>query len=178
MKLLAILFLLKLYACINISIHIEEKYEQKEIKLARVTQKQRSRITKIECDIKYSLFCKRNNLTPLFAKPKFSIRISHYLPIKLDVKYWKLKSRINIEKNEHSNGNLKRIEPKNQMEQNTLWQNRKIEIRLPKIWQTKTPHSRKYHSQFFIVQIHTWRRTCIILQPRWSYTNKTKWYKN
>ena len=79
MKLLAILFLLKLYACINISIDIEEKYEQKEIKLARVIQKQRSRITKIECDIKYSLFCKRNNLTPLFAKPKFSIRISHYL---------------------------------------------------------------------------------------------------
>ena len=39
------------------------------------------------------------------------------------------------------------------MEQNTLWQNREIEIGLPKIWQTKTPHSRKYHSQFFIVKL-------------------------
>ena len=50
MKLLVILFLLKIYARINIFSHIEEKYGQKEIKLARVVQKQRSRITKIECD--------------------------------------------------------------------------------------------------------------------------------
>ena len=48
-------------------------------KLARVIQKQSSRITKMECDIKYLLFCKRNNLTLLFARPKFSIRISYYL---------------------------------------------------------------------------------------------------
>ena len=78
MKLLMILFLLKLYARINIFRHIEEKYGQKQIKLARVIQKQRSRITKIECDIKYLLFCRLNNLTPLFATPKFSIRISYY----------------------------------------------------------------------------------------------------
>ena len=48
-------------------------------KLTRVIQKQRSRITKMECNIKYLLFCKRNNLTLLFARPKFSIRISYYL---------------------------------------------------------------------------------------------------
>ena len=50
MKLLVILFLLKLYACFNIFRHIEGKYGQKEIKLARVIQNQRSCITKIECD--------------------------------------------------------------------------------------------------------------------------------
>ena len=50
MKLLVILFLLNLYAGINIFRHIEEKYGQKDIKLVRVIQKQRSRITKIECD--------------------------------------------------------------------------------------------------------------------------------
>ena len=50
MKLLVILFLLNLYAGINIFRHIEEKYGQKDIKLARVIQKQRSCITKIECD--------------------------------------------------------------------------------------------------------------------------------
>ena len=102
MKLLVILFLLKLYASINIFRHIEEKYGQKEIKLARVIQKQRSRITKIECDIKYLLFCKRNNSTPLFARQKFSIRISYYLRNKIGrQRYWKLKSRANIEKGEN-----------------------------------------------------------------------------
>ena len=50
MKLLVILFLLNLYVGINICRHIEEKYGQKDIKLVRVIQKQRSRITKIECD--------------------------------------------------------------------------------------------------------------------------------
>ena len=78
MKLLVILFLLKRYSRINIFRGIEEKYGQKEIKLSRVMQKQRSHITKIECDIKYLLFCKRKNLTSLFARPKFSIRISYY----------------------------------------------------------------------------------------------------
>ena len=83
MKLLVILFLLKLYARINIFRLIEEKYGQKEIKLVRVIQKQRSRIAKIECDIKYLLLCKRNNLTPFFARPKFSIRISYHLRNKI-----------------------------------------------------------------------------------------------
>ena len=83
MKLLVILFLLKLYARINIFRLIEEKYGQKEIKLVRVIKKQRSRIAKIECDIKYLLLCKRNNLTPFFARPKFSIRISYHLRNKI-----------------------------------------------------------------------------------------------
>ena len=78
MKPLVILSLLRLYARINIFRHIEEKYGQNEIKLARAIPKQLSGITKIEYDIKYLLFVKRNNLTPLFARPKFSIRISYY----------------------------------------------------------------------------------------------------
>ena len=101
MKLLAILFSLKLYTGINIFRHIEEKYGQKEIKLPRVIQKQSSGIAEIECDIKYLLFRKRNNLTPLFARSKFWSGLVTIYAIKLDVKYWKLKSRINIEKNEH-----------------------------------------------------------------------------
>ena len=83
MKLLAILFSLKLYTGINIFRHIEQKYGQKEIKLPRVIQKQSSGIDKIECDIKYLLFRKRNNLTPLFARSKFLIRISYYLRNKI-----------------------------------------------------------------------------------------------
>ena len=85
MKLLVILFLLKLYARINIFKHIEKKYGQNEVKLARVIQKQRSRITKIQCDIKYLLSCKQNSLIPLFARPNFLIKIKCL--IKLDGKY-------------------------------------------------------------------------------------------
>ena len=33
--------------------------------------------------MKYLLFCKRNNLTPLLARPKFSITISYYLRNKI-----------------------------------------------------------------------------------------------
>ena len=109
MKLLVILFLLKLYACINIFRHIEEKYGQKEIKLARVIQKQRTGIAKIECDLKYLLLCKRNNLTPFFQDLNFRSGLVTTYAIKLGVKYWQLKSRINIEKNEHLKCNLKRI---------------------------------------------------------------------
>ena len=79
MKLLVILFLLKLYAHLNIFKHIEEKYGQKEIKLARIIQKQRSRITKIQYNIKYLLLCKQNSLIPLFLRLKFLIKISYYL---------------------------------------------------------------------------------------------------
>ena len=75
MKLLVILFLLKLYASISIFKHIEMKYGQNEAKLARVMQKQRSRITKIQCDIKYSLSYKENSLIPLFARPNSLIKI-------------------------------------------------------------------------------------------------------
>ena len=98
MKLLVILFLLKLYACLNIFKHIEEKYGQKEIKLARIIQKQRSCITKIQYDIKYLLSCKQNRLIPLFARLKFLIKISYYLCKKIGReileaeiknKYWK-----------------------------------------------------------------------------------------
>ena len=101
MNFLVILFLLKLYARVNIFKHIEEKYGQKEIKLARVIQKKRSRITKIQCDIKYLLSCKQNGLISLFARPKLSIRLATNYARKLEGKYWTLKSRINIEKSEH-----------------------------------------------------------------------------
>ena len=101
MNLLVMLFLLKLYARVNIFKHIEEKYGQKEIKLARVIRKKRSRITKIQCDIKYLLSSKQNGLISLFAKPKFSIRLATTYARKLDGKYRTLKSRINIEKSEN-----------------------------------------------------------------------------
>ena len=75
--------LLKLYAHINIFKDIAEKYGQKQIKLGRVVQKQLSRMTKQQCDIKYLLSCKQNSLIPLFARLKFPIKISFYLHNKI-----------------------------------------------------------------------------------------------
>ena len=46
MELLVILLLYKLYAHINIFKQIEEKYEQLEIKLTEIIQKQHTKITK------------------------------------------------------------------------------------------------------------------------------------
>ena len=111
MKLLVILFLLKLYARINVFRHIEEKYGQKEIKLARVIQKQRTRITKIECDMKYLLLSKRNNLTPFFARPKFSIRISYYIRNKTGRQI--LETEIN---NKHRKKRTLKVQPKENSE--------------------------------------------------------------
>ena len=83
MELLVILFLYKLYAHINIFKHIEEKYGQSEIKLARIIQKQHTKITKIRYDINYLLHCKRNGLIPHFARPKFAVKINKYLRDKI-----------------------------------------------------------------------------------------------
>ena len=53
MKLLVILFILKLYAQISIFKYIQEKYGQEMIKLARKIEKQRVKIAKIKCHIKF-----------------------------------------------------------------------------------------------------------------------------
>ena len=84
MELLVILFLYKLYAHINIFKHIEEKYGQSEIKLARIIQKEHTKITKIRYDINYLLQCKRNGLIPHFARAEFAVKIIKYLRDKIE----------------------------------------------------------------------------------------------
>ena len=76
MKLLAILFILKLYAQVNIFKYIEEKYGQDNTKLARTIEKQRVKLAKVNYDIKFLIYCKKNNLTPIFTRPKFAVKIS------------------------------------------------------------------------------------------------------
>ena len=79
MKLLVILFILKLYAQVNIFKHIQEKYGQEIMKIVRKTEKQRVKIAKVKCDIKFILHCKKENLFPTFTKPKFAIKINNYV---------------------------------------------------------------------------------------------------
>ena len=83
MKLLVLLFILKLYAQISTFKYIKEKYGQEMIKLAREIEKQHVKIAKIKCDTKFMLYCKKNNLAPIFTRPKFSIRVSNYLQNKI-----------------------------------------------------------------------------------------------
>ena len=83
MKLLVILFILKLCNQISIFKYIQEKYGQEMIKLARKFEKQRVKIAKVKCDIRLMLYCKKNNLAPIFTRPKLAIRVSNYLRNKI-----------------------------------------------------------------------------------------------
>ena len=79
MKLLVILFILKLYAQVNIFKYIKEKYGQEIMKMVRKIEKQCVNIAKAQCDIKFISHCKKENLFPTFTKPKFAIKINNYL---------------------------------------------------------------------------------------------------
>ena len=66
MKLLVILFLLRLYARINIFKLIDEKYGRIGIEVSRSIEIYRTKFSKIKCDIDFLFTCKRKNLIPTF----------------------------------------------------------------------------------------------------------------
>ena len=74
-KLLVINFLIKLFALNQVFKYITEKYGQHATKLSRQIEKTRTKLEKIKCDIRFLTTCKRNKLTPVFAKPKISIKM-------------------------------------------------------------------------------------------------------
>ena len=73
-KLLVILFTIKLHAQKDIFKYINGKYGRQIIKVARSLESLRTKISKVKCDIRFIEICKRNKLTPTFAKPKLSIK--------------------------------------------------------------------------------------------------------
>ena len=105
MKLLVLLFILKLYAGINIFKLLEEKFGRNTIKLARLTKKHRSKLSKLKCDIDYLLQCKRHDLIPTFARPKIAIQISNYLRNKISKQILEAELT-NIEKRKCYSGKL------------------------------------------------------------------------
>ena len=105
MKLLVLLFILKLYAGINIFKLLEEKYGRNTIKLARLITKHRSKLSKLKCDIDYLLQCKRHDLIPTFARPKIAIQISNYLRNKISKQILEAELT-NIEKRKCYSGKL------------------------------------------------------------------------
>ena len=73
------MFILKLFARTNIFKLTEEKNGHNTITLARMIEKQRSKLSKLKCDINYLLQCKRHNLISTFSIPKIPIQTSNYL---------------------------------------------------------------------------------------------------
>ena len=67
MKFLVILFLVRLYARINIFKLVEEKYGHIGIKVARSIKIYHTKLSKIKCDIDFLFTCKINNLIPTLA---------------------------------------------------------------------------------------------------------------
>ena len=82
-RLLVLNFLIKLYALRNIFEFISEKYGQAATKLARKIEKNRTKLKKIRCDIRFLTTCKRNKLIPTFAKPKIAIKINRSIENKI-----------------------------------------------------------------------------------------------
>ena len=100
-KLLVILYMIKLYARINIYKHIKGKYGQRILKDARLLETIRSKLTKVKYDIEFLNTCKRNRLCPTFARPKFAIKISINIKKKItmtiiseEIKYKHKKKRL------------------------------------------------------------------------------------
>ena len=83
MKFLVILFLVRLYARINIFKLIDEKYGHIGIKLARSIEVYRRKLSKIKCDIGFLLTCKKNNLILTFARTKLAVKVSFQLRNKI-----------------------------------------------------------------------------------------------
>ena len=72
-KLLVILYIIKLYAQINIYKHIKKKHGQDVIRNVRLYEKLKTKYMKINADIKYIKSCKKEELTPHFAKVNLAL---------------------------------------------------------------------------------------------------------
>ena len=74
MKLLVILFIMKLIAQINIFKYVRQKHGQSAVKIVRTLEQVKRRYIKVNEDIKFIKTCKKEDLLPKFAKIRLSIR--------------------------------------------------------------------------------------------------------
>ena len=77
-KLLVILFIIKLYAHINIFKLIQKKHGQDVFKNVRLYEKLKTKSMKLKADITYIKSCKKEEVTPTFAKVNLSIKSGTY----------------------------------------------------------------------------------------------------
>ena len=78
LKLLVILFIIKLYARINIYKHIGRKYGQDIIKIDRLYEKVESKYVKIKADIDFIRCCEQEAIIPTSGKVNLSIQRGGY----------------------------------------------------------------------------------------------------
>ena len=72
------MFVIKLYVRINIYKFIQQKHGRDIIKKVRHFEKLKTKLTKLKMDIVYIKSCKKEDLTPTFAKVNLSIKIGGY----------------------------------------------------------------------------------------------------
>ena len=77
-KLLFILFVIKLYARINIYKFIQQKHGQDIIKKVRHYEKLKTKLTKLKTKVVYIKSCKKEDLIPTFAKVSLSKKSGGY----------------------------------------------------------------------------------------------------
>ena len=73
-KLLVILYIIKLYAQINIYKHIKKKHGQDVLRNVCLYEKLKTKYMKINADIKYIKSCKKKELTRRFAKVSLALK--------------------------------------------------------------------------------------------------------
>ena len=73
-SLLVFIFLIKILARSNIFNTLKEKHGLNTLRAVRNYERLLKRQAKLKCDLRFLLTCKKENLTPNFARPKFSIK--------------------------------------------------------------------------------------------------------
>ena len=73
-KLMAVLFIIKLYVRVNIFRHIKKKHGQDILRVARKFEDLINKHTKMQLDISFIITCKREDLIPTFAKVNVAIK--------------------------------------------------------------------------------------------------------
>ena len=77
-KLLVILFIIKLYAQNNIFKHIKKQHAHDLIKVVRYFEQKKTKFENLVADIAFIKLCKKEQLNPTFAKVNVSIRNDTY----------------------------------------------------------------------------------------------------
>ena len=72
--LLVIIFIIKILARSKLFNVIREKHGQDTLRAVRYYERQLRRLEKLKDDLRFLLKCKKEHLTPNFAKPRFSIK--------------------------------------------------------------------------------------------------------
>ena len=78
LKLLVILFIIKLYARNNVFKHIKKKHGQDIIRIVRSLKNLKTKYVKVVADIKFIKSCKNENIIPTFAKVNLSLKHGNY----------------------------------------------------------------------------------------------------